>query len=191
MLHRIIVIGSRDFEDTEFLRKQMLDSYKAVLSRDADALVQFVLPSEVGYDRIERPVRGVARSAHAILHAARQRGVRNPHMLLPLLATIDWARVEHVHTYHSHFHDEVLESRKIPANFLWNSDVLDDATWAEFIISQGGEPTSDFLAVAEEVIVVEHNGSDGWCRDMMRKATDAGLAVRHFMTRDFAVGVAR
>ncbi len=191
MLHRVIVMGSRDFNDSDFLRKQMLDSYKAIVSKDSDALVQFVMPSEVGYNRIELPVRGVARSAYQILRDARERGVRNPHMLLPILATIDWAQVQTVESHHRHFHHEVIDSRKVPANFLWNSDVLDAGTWGEFIVSQGGVVDPKFTAVAEEVIVVEHNGADGWCRDMMRKAQDAGLAVRHFMTRDFVPGVAR
>lgn len=190
LLHRVIVMGSRDFEDVEFLREQMLKCYyNAVWQHPEEMRVQFIFPSEVGRDRIERPVRGVARTGFSILHAARQRGVKNPNMLLPILATIDWDVVKTVET--TNRTGEFVEERRIPANFLWNTDVLDDGTWAEFIMSEGGNVDSAFTAVANEVIVVEHDGSDAWCRDMMRKAQAAGLGVNHFQTRSRIPGMTR
>lgn len=189
MLNRILVMGSREFDDRDWLRSLMLDHYRqAVKAFGSDARVQFVFPSEVGRDRIERPVRGVARTGFNILHDARQRGVRNPNMLMPLLVPIDWAQVETVDTYHNHFHHEVLDSRKIPANFLWNRDVCDAGTWAEYIISQGGNPDPEFLNRPDLVIAVESDGADAWCRDMVKQAADSSMAALIVSHRTFTAG---
>jgi squalene cyclase len=132
--------------------------------------VQFVFPAEAGRDRIVRPVRGVSRSAFNILDSARRAGRSHARLLESELEEIDWNVVEFTYSKSSMLSLE--EERKVPANIVWNRELL----------ASGG---------ISEVLVVEHDGADFWCRDMMRRATEQKLRVRQFSTRSWVPGAAR
>ena len=172
-LYKILVMGSRDFEGPEqvdFLRKQMLASFFSVLSKDESAAVQFVFPAELGRDRILRPVRGVSRVAFKILDSASRAGRSHARLRPSELSEIDWNVVEF--TYSKASIMSLEEQRKVPANLIWNREVL---------------ATQDI----SEVLIVEHDGAEFWCRDMMRRAKEDGLTVKQFSTRSWTPGAAR
>lgn len=186
---RCIVMGARDVNDEEFVRTAMLRFWRETTDNGTNNVrVQFVVPSEVGYNRIELPVKGVARTAFNILHNARQQGKKNPSILMPLLAPVDWNRVEYRDTRHHHFHHEVVDSRKVAPTDIWNKEVLDENVWAEYILSQGGNPDPEFLVAPSHVITIEHNGPYGWVQNMLAVARNLGVAVTRYSTRDFVVG---
>lgn len=171
-VYKVLVMGSRDFEGSEqvdFLRKQMLASFFSATSKDESAAVQFVFPSELGRDKNERPVRGVARAGFNILASARKAGRGNARLLASELSRIDWDVVEFTYSQASILSKE--EQKKVAPNIIWNREVLKDAGLSE-------------------VIVVEHDGADWWCRDMMRRAQADGLLVRQFSTRSWLPGAA-
>lgn len=172
-LYKILVMGSREFEgpeQVEFLRKQMLGSFFSALKQDESAAVQFVFPSEVGRDGIERAVRGVARTGLKILESARRAGRSHAQLRDSELAVIDWSVVEYTYSKSSPLSLE--EQRKVAPNIIWNREVLKDHDLSE-------------------VIVLEHDGADYWCRDMMRRATADGLVVRQLSSRSWTPGAAR
>ena len=189
---RCVVMGSRDFFDETFVRSAMLQVWSDVTERGSnDVRIQFVFPSEIGRDRIERPVKGVARTGFSILHKARESKKSSPSILMPLLVPVDWNAVEHREYHHRHFHHEVIDSRKVSPTDIWNRDVLDSGVWSEFILSQGGEVNPEFLVAPSHVITVEFNGSYGWCQSMQATARNAGVPVHEFKTREFIPGGAR
>jgi hypothetical protein len=189
---RCVVMGARDVQDEEFVRNAMLRFWKESTENGTNGnRVQFVFPSEVGYDRIERPVPGVARTGFAVLHNARQQGKKNPSILMPILVPIDWNRVEYRHQHHNHFHHEILDSRKVAPTDIWNRDVLDADIWSEFILSQSSSAEPEFLVAPSHIITIEHNGPYGWVQNMLALARKEGVAVTRYSTREFAVGTLR
>ena len=179
-VYKVLVMGSREFldnadasfkaEQVDFLRKQMLASFFSALKQDESAVVQFVFPSELGRDRVERPVRGVSRTAFNILESGRKAGRSHARLLPSELNQIDWDHVEFTYTKASIMSLE--EERKVPPQIVWNREVLKEVD-------------------ISEVLVVEHNGAEFWCRDMMRRAQADGLLVRQFSTRSWLPGAAK
>lgn len=187
---RCVVMGSRDFTDEDYIRSAMLRVWSDITDRGSNASrVQFVFPSEVGYDRIERPVKGVARTAFAVLHNARQQGRTHKSMLMPMLVPVDWNRVEYRDQHHHHFHHEVLDSRKVAPTDIWNRDVLDAGIWSEYILSQSSSAEPEFLVAPSHVVTIEFNGPYGWCQSMQSYAAKQNVSVHEFKTRDFAIGL--
>jgi hypothetical protein len=184
---RCVVMGDRDVVDEEFVRTAMLRFWRESTDNGSNGnRVQFVIPSEVGYNRIELPVRGVARTAYNILHNARQQGKKNASILMPILAPVDWNRVEYRDTAHHHFHHEVIDSRKVAPTDIWNSEVLDEGVWAEYILSQSSSAEPEFLVAPSHVIAIEGASPYGWVQNMLAVARNVGVAVTRYSVREFA-----
>lgn len=183
---RCVVMGARDVQDEEFIRNAMLRFWRESTNNGTNGVrVQFVIPSEVGYGNIERPCPGVARTAYAILHNARQRGNKNPSILMPILAPIDWNRVEYRHSFHRNFHHEVTDTRKVAPTDIWNQEVLDDGVWSEYILSQSSSAEPEFLVAPTHVIAIEGKSPYGWVQNMLAVARNLGVAVTRYSVREF------
>lgn len=117
-LERIVVVGSRRFEDRQFLRHAMLQAFQTVQSQQFNKhpdFVQFVVASEYGRDGVERPCPGVASLAVEILRDARRarKGDPDTQLLMPALHRVDWEN----------------DSPFSTAPFRWVTSVFEDVYW--------------------------------------------------------------
>lgn len=183
-LVRCVVMGSRDFDDEDFVRSAMLRVWSDVTERGSnDILFQFVFPSEVGRDGVERAVRGVARTGFNILHRARQLKKSPASILLPVMMPIEWDVVTMQDIAPGRAHQEWSE-RKVAPNQVWNADVLSHDVWYEFVTSQGGVVDRSFLCAPTHVITIEA-GVDGWVQGMHARIHESApfVALHEYRTR--------
>jgi hypothetical protein len=187
-LVRCVVMGSRDFDDEDFIRSAMLRVWSDVTERGSkDILFQFVFPSEKGRDGVERAVRGVARTGFNILHRARQLKKSPASILLPVMMPVEWDVVSMQDIAPGRAHQEWSERRVAP-NQVWNSDVLDYQVWSEFVLSQGGVPDPSFLSAPSHVITIEAGSPDGWVQGMHARVAERNdVALHEFKTRRVVV----
>lgn len=190
-LIRCVVVGSRDFYDEGFVRDAMLRVWADKTERGSrDVLFQFVFPSEVGRDGVNRAVRGVSRAGFNVLHRARQLKKSPASILLPVLFPIDYDRVEvreEVHPtlgYH-------IDERRVPASDIWVREVFDADVWSEWVLSQSSGASPDFLKAPGIVITVEADGVDGFSQRVSSRASQVGAELHEFKTRSRVVGASR
>ena len=127
-LQRVIVVGSRRFEDRGLVRSAMLQAYDAVRSQNWNPhpdFVQFVVASEFGKDGVERPCPGVASLAVEILRDARRvnrSSDSDTRLLMPALHRLDWENDSPFSTAPSRWVTSVFEDVYWEGNSSHNAD---------------------------------------------------------------------
>ena len=151
-LERIVVVGSRRFEDRQFLRHAMLQAFQTVQSQQFNKhpdFIQFVVASEFGRDGVERPCPGVASLVVDILRDARRskRGDAETRVLMPALHRVDWENKSPFSTAPSRWVTSVFE------DVYWEGARADsaDSSWGrapQFVVAVHGAKFDGLASMA-------------------------------------------